>query len=76
MSHTRSSLTAAEREASNRTVDAQRAGLPWRYRAQRYPNGTHDIASWPWGVMQLQTDYYPPDWSDRTRQVGFVWEPN
>lgn len=76
MSHTRASQAAAEREASERSILAERAGSNRRFRAQRYPNGTDHIDSWPWGVMELELNYFPDGRSDRTRQVGFVWERN
>lgn len=72
MSYTRSSLAAAEREASDLTAAAQRNGSPYRYRAQRYPNGTDDVASWSWGVAAIETGYGP---SREDRFTGFVWKP-
>jgi hypothetical protein len=72
MSYTRSSLAVAEREASDLNVAASlRRGSPSRYRAQRYPNGTDDVASWKWGVGEYQAGYH----KDGTeRFVGFVWK--
>jgi len=71
MSFARSSLWAAEREASDSNVKAQRSGASFRYRAQRYPNGTDDVASWPWGVGRYVIGYHR-DGSERFD--GFVWQ--
>ena len=77
MSHTRASREIAEHEAEHRTLLAKHFKLPYRFEARRYPNGTDDIASWPWGVARLQIDYYPEGWAgSRDRFDGYVWERN
>lgn len=70
MSYTRSSLAAAEREASERTCAAQRSGSKYRYHAQRYPEGTSDASQWRWGVARVEIDYGP---NRENRFGGFVW---